>query len=75
MSQDGVLPADSTYVRSPKAQLPLRLIVDFERSTPPKGLLRSGNSEFTFAGWMELLGSIESALADGGQSGAASSTP
>ena len=75
MSQDGVSPVDSGSVGSSGPQLPLRVVVDFQRATPPEGLLRSGNTEFTFAGWMELLASIESALADGGQSGAASSTP
>ena len=43
----------------------LRLVVEIDRSTPPTGLLRSGTTEFPFVGWMELLGSIESALAEG----------
>ena len=72
MISEGTEPVGSASVEPGS---PVRLIVDFDRSTPPVGLLRNGDTQFAFAGWMELLASIESALADSDRSGAASSTP
>ena len=52
---------------------PVHLRLEIDHTSPPAGWLRGDGVEVSFVGWMELLASIETALAEGSQTVAASS--